>query len=389
MLAYKLAIKNLLGAGLRTWLNVAVLSMSYVVIIFYNGLLEGWNLQARRDTIDWETGGGQLWNSKYDPYDPFTLIESSAPTPKPLLKEVEKKNVTPVLISLATIYPNGRMQTVQLKGIDPGQSTVKIPSRKLEAGADEITAVIGKRMAKEAKLKNGDVVLARWRDKDGTFDAANIRIVDIFDSNVPTIDNGQIWISLGKLREITGLENEATLLILGKNYDPAPIPGWTYKGLDFLLKDINMVIESKRASSSIIYILLLAIALIAIFDTQALSIFRRQKEIGTYVALGMTRGQTVALFTIEGAAHSVLAALLGAVYGIPLFVYLANRGFEMPSYAGEAGLTIASRIFPVYGVWLILGTLVLIVLSATIVSFIPARKIAKIKPTEALKGKLQ
>ncbi len=59
-------------------------------------------------------------------------------------------------------------------------------------------------------------------------------------------------------------------------------------------------------------------AMLAVFDTQVLSIFRRQKEIGTYVALGMTRGQVVKLFTIEGAMHSVLAALVGAVYGIPL-----------------------------------------------------------------------
>ena len=32
------------------------------------------------------------------------------------------------------------------------------------------------------------------------------------------------------------------------------------------------------------YGLLLNIALLAIFDTQVLSIFRRQKEIGTYIA---------------------------------------------------------------------------------------------------------
>ncbi|MCK7489841.1 MAG: hypothetical protein MZU79_06145 [Anaerotruncus sp.] len=41
MTILKLALKNLLGAGLRTWLNVFVLSLSFVLIIFSQGLLEG------------------------------------------------------------------------------------------------------------------------------------------------------------------------------------------------------------------------------------------------------------------------------------------------------------------------------------------------------------
>ena len=68
--------------------------------------------------------------------------------------------------------------------------------------------------------------------------------------------------------------------------------------------------------------------MLAIFDTQVLSIFRRQKEIGTYVALGMTRKQVVALFTVEGAMHSVLGRLgrsvlwhsapdVQAIHGLP------------------------------------------------------------------------
>lgn len=64
MIALKLAYRNLLGAGLRTWLNVIVLSFSFVVIIWQRGLLEGWDRQARRDMIDWEIGGGQYWHQK-------------------------------------------------------------------------------------------------------------------------------------------------------------------------------------------------------------------------------------------------------------------------------------------------------------------------------------
>ena len=58
-------------------------------------------------------------------------------------------------------------------------------------------------MAASTKLKKGDLVLTRWRDKNGTFDAREVKIVDVFNSNVQTIDNNQIWIPLNILQQIT------------------------------------------------------------------------------------------------------------------------------------------------------------------------------------------
>ena len=66
MLSFKIAIRNLVGAGLRTWLNVLVLSLSFVIIIWHKGMLDGWDKQARTDMINWEYGGGQYWQENYD-----------------------------------------------------------------------------------------------------------------------------------------------------------------------------------------------------------------------------------------------------------------------------------------------------------------------------------
>ena len=43
MIAFKLAYKNLIGAGLRTLLIVFVLSLAYVLIIYMNGLYQVWD----------------------------------------------------------------------------------------------------------------------------------------------------------------------------------------------------------------------------------------------------------------------------------------------------------------------------------------------------------
>jgi len=387
MIAIKLAFKNLLGAGLRTWLNVSVLSFAFVLIIFYNGMIEGWNRQGRNDTQDWETGQGQFWHPEYDRYDFFTIRDSHARLSDEINTQINEDKLTPVLITQATIYPQGRNQGVVLRGIDPQQKILKLPTSDLDNIQNEYSVIIGKRMAESVKLTAGDKVLIRWRDKNGTFDAREIQIASIFSCDVPSVDNGQVYISLGVLQKMMNLENEATLLIAGENYAGGEIKNWEYKDLEFLLADFDKLIQAKKGGAMIMEGFMLIIALLAIFDTQVLSIFRRQKEIGTYIALGLTRSQVVGLFTVEGGAHSILAALLGAAYGIPLFLYLDSIGITFGT--PDMGITIAETIYPYYSLGLIITAIVLVVLSATIVSYFPARKISKMKPTDALRGKLQ
>jgi ABC-type lipoprotein release transport system permease subunit len=387
MLAFKLAFKNLMGAGLRTWLNVAVLSFAFIIIIFYNGMIDGWNRQSRSDTQAWEMGFGQYWHPDYDRYDQYTIQDSHAPLSEEVQSEVNNKNLVPVLIAQATAFPQGRMQGVILKGIDPKQTLLKLPTSGLLASDDADYAIIGKRMAESAKLKAGDKLLIRWRDKNGTFDAREIQIASIFKCDVPTVDKGQIYIRIDVLQKMMGMGNEATLLVAGEGYQNKELKNWDFKDSGFLLADMDKIIQTKKAGGSIMEGLLLIIALIAIFDTQVLSIFRRQKEIGTYIALGMTRAQVVGIFTVEGGAHSILATLLGAAYGIPLLMLIGKTG--IPMKAGQVtDLPIAESIFPYYSISLILITVILVIVTATIVSYLPARKISKMKPTDALKGKL-
>lgn len=383
-LAFQLAYKNLMGAGLRTWLNVGVLALSFIIIIFFRGFLEGWNQQAIRDNIEWEFGYGHLTKDEYDPFDPFTILDGHGK-----LENQSTENLTPVLIRQASIYPDGRMLSISLKGIDINQEILNLPTQSLSINDDEIPAMIGKNMANSAGLKEGDDVLLRWRDKGGTFDAANITIVKIFSTNTMTVDKGQIWIPIRKLWKMTGLQDHATIYIANEKYVHNEIEGWQFQTQDDLLSDFYKLIEMKKFSSSFSYLLLLAIALLAIFDTQVLSVFRRQKEIGTYVALGMTRSQVVGLFTVEGTMYSLFAMVVGCIVGLPIFWFLSTNGIGFPDFYQDMGITFPTRLFPVYGLQLIVTTILLVVISATIVSFLPARKISKMNPVLALKGKLQ
>lgn len=381
-----LAIRNLVGAGIRTWLNAIALSFALFSIIFGQGMLEGMNRQAENASTAFEFGAGQYWHKDYDPYDPLTLESAHDELPPALRQLVESNQAVPILVVQGAAYPAGRLVPVLIKGIDPGQRVLTIPSAALADTTVELPVLLGARMAKRLGLEKGDYVTIQWRSADGAFDARDGRVVEIMNTSVTTIDNGQLWVPLPQLQQLTGLPNHATLLTIAKGTSPPPVTGWLFRNRDFLLADLRQVVRSKTVGQSIMFGILFLLAMLAVFDTQVLSVFRRRQEIGMLVALGMTRSQVILLFTLEGTLQSVLAAVLAALYGSPIFIMLSRFGFQLPGGEGW-GLALGERLYPAFTAGLLLQTALLILVATTFVAWLPTRRIARFRPSEALSGR--
>jgi ABC-type lipoprotein release transport system permease subunit len=392
MLLLKLAFRNISHAGVRTWLNVIVLSFAFVLIVLTEGLYDGMSEQVKDAEIDSNVGGGQFWQKDYDPYDPFSFEMSHSEIPADLKKEIERGNASAVLIVSAAIFPRNHIQSVRLKGIDPDQKIVNLPASilKEESDTSSIPGIIGSRMAKSAGLHAGDYVSARWRNIKGTFDAGDIKIVKVIDINVPSVDKDQIWIPLEKLRKMMQASGQATVITLNKNINRISTDSrdWVFKDHNYLLRDLNENIKRKKIYSTFMFSLLLGMALLAVFDTQVLSIFRRRKEMGTLMALGMTKWSVIVLLTLEGCLQGILSFVVGSLYGFPLLAYLAKKGIILPRMIQQSQFAIGLTLYPKYGPRLYIVTALILFISVIIVSYLPTRRITKLKPTDALKGKL-
>ena len=326
MLILRLAFKNLLGAGLKTWLNGFVLSISFLAIITTQALLKGMYQQTTNAMISAEIGGGQYWHPEYDPYDPLTLQDSHGKIPENLTERVSAGHASPILIIQGTIYPNGRIRPVVFKGIGPYQDIVNIPTEILNDTSDYIPVLIGRRMARAIGLNTGDYLTLQWRDANGMFDAQDAIISQVMKTSVQSIDVNQIWMPLHTLQDMAGMQGEATIVICEEGHGGDEIAeGWRYKNREFLLKDVKEMIESKSFGSVFIYMLLLFLSMLAIFDTQIFSIFRRKKEIGTLMSLGLTRGSIVRLFTLEGSLQAALGGIIELFMAFPSYRYLLKR----------------------------------------------------------------
>jgi len=387
MTTMKLAFRNLLGGGTKTWLKVAVLSLTFVMIVGLQGLYQGMGRQAADAMVAADIAGGQYWHAHYDPQDPLQLPDAHGPVPSELAALVEEGKAVPVLAVQGFVFTGGNRPVV-LKGIDPHQTVLSLPTAVLAEAGTEAPALIGTRMARDTGLKVGDLATVRWRDAHGTFDAEEIRIVQVMSTSVQTVDVGQIWLPLERLRRMARMENEATLIVVSQAAPTPAIAGWNFKDQDFLLADLTAMVRMKNLGGAVGYMILLFLAMLAIFDTQVLSIFHRRKEIGTLMALGLTRGSVIRMFTMEGAFNAVLAALVGAAYGIPLLGYLATAGVPLPASFDAAGFALGEKMYPAYSTMLVIVTTTVVLAVTTVVSYLPTRQIARLKPTDALRGRL-
>jgi len=389
---FKIAIKNLLGAKLRTWLNVFVTALSFFMIILFSAMYDGMREHAKQVTIDTEIAGGAYWHPEYDPMDPMTFEDAHSIIPRDIKLLVDQKKAVPVLVSQASIYPNGRIMPVIMKGISSEQNIVNMPTDAL-SGHEEIAipVLIGKGMASDTKLKVGDGFTIRWLDADRTYDADEGTVVHIMDTENFKLDMGHIWIPLKKAQTMLAMEEEATYvtyaegLSIVENRDD-----WIPRDVKYLIRDMEALIKADEPNAAIMYIILLCFAAMGIFNAQVLSIFRRGREIGTLMALGMTRTRVVGLFTLEGGLNAFLAAIMTVILFGPLLWYFGNNGIWLGvDYSdGAMGIIVEKYLIPVYSVGLVITTTIIVSIIVLIVSYMPSRRIARMKPTDALRGKV-
>ena len=389
---FKIALKNLLGAKLRTWLNVFVTALSFFMIILFSAMYDGMREHAKQVTIDTEIAGGSYWHPEYDPLDPMTFEDAHAVLPRAVKVLVNQGKAFPVLVSQASIYPNGRIMPIIMKGITPEQNIVNMPTQML-AGHEEVTipVMIGRGMAKDAKLEVGDSFTIRWLDANRTYDADEGTVVHIMDTENFKLDMGHIWVPLDKAQEMLEMEKEATYVTYAEGLSIVENKGnWIPRDVKYLIRDMEALIEADEPNAAIFYIILLCFAGMGIFNAQVLSIFRRGKEIGTLMALGMTRARVVGLFTLEGGLNAFLAAIMTVILFGPLLWYFGANGIwlGMDYSDGSMGLIVEKYLIPVYSVGLVVTTTIVVSIIVLIVSYLPSRRIARMKPTDALRGKV-
>jgi len=384
---FRIAVKNFLRQGMRSFLNVLVTALAMVAVVFNLSLYNGFQDQAVRNMVSTDVAGGHYRLPGFDLLSPMEWEDETFKTPKSL-SSLPPSDKAEVLVLQGQIFPNRRLFPVQLRGMEMQQSLLDLPFNKLEEWQapidDVIPIIIGKQMAGKSHLHIGDGVVLRWRDRFGAVDALDARVVDVVPLINPRIDEGVVWMRLDHLRQITHREGEVSWVAV-KQFQGA-VSSAEFQEPEALLRDILELIRQDRKYAVIIWVILIFLAGISVFNTQFLNIFKRQREIGTLMAFGMPPNRVVRLFTLEGSLAAFSAVLVALVLGTIIFAWFQSVGLDV-SHLAESNIPIRENIFLKIDSMEVVVSLLVIVAIMILVAWVPVRKISQVDPTQALRGR--
>jgi putative ABC transport system permease protein len=384
---WDIARKNFYRQGMRAFLNVLVTALSIISLIFMLSLLNGFQAQATRNLVATDVGGGHYRAPGFDILSPTEWEDHTLKASAPLL-QLSDNDKAEVLVQQGQLYPNRRLYPVQIRGVSMEQSLLSLPLDNLkkydEQIDDVIPGVVGVKMARKAHLKKGDILTLKWRDRSGAVDARDILIVDVGDMVNPRVDDGVVWVRLDHLRSMTDRQGEVSWVAV-RDY-MGPLDNFEFKTIEYLMADLLALLRQDRTNSKILWSILMTLVCTSVFNTQILNIFKRQKEIGTLMALGMDSKRIVRIFTLEGALAGIWALVVAVLLGLPFFIWFQGIGFDV-SHLSEASFPIRETIYPDYQPLEIFYSLVIVFILVVVAAWLPVKKITSLDPTLALRGR--
>ena len=159
-----------------------------------------------------------------------------------------------------------------------------------------------------------------------------------------------------------------------KRFDVVP---W-YELADFYNKTVALF--SKQVS--VMKFIIALIIVLSISNTQTMSVLERTSEIGTSMALGVTRAQTLRRFLLESLVIGLVGGLIGLALGMLLAKLISIVGIPMPPPPGMGrGFTGQIRV-----TWGLAGDALALALVTTMLAGIyPAWKASRMTIVDALR----
>ena len=281
-----------------------------------------------------------------------------------------------------------------------------IEGRYLEPG-DRLAAYVGVDLAQSLGLENGSRFVVQAQDAEGEISGQLLRVVGIFRSRVPAIDQATIHIPLATAGEWLGSGGEVTnvAVVLERSGAAGVVADRIARALAGPVERAEVRVVGWREANPVLaaavaidefgnYVIqgfLFVIIAFGIVNTVLMSVMHRQREFGVLQAQGLTPGQTGTLVLIEGLVLSAVSGLVGVGLGLLGTWYFFGDGLDTTAFMqGIDELTVSGAaidpvIVPIFGVRRILEIVAFILGIGVLASFYPALRAARVDVTEAMK----
>jgi putative ABC transport system permease protein len=260
--------------------------------------------------------------------------------------------------------------------------------------------VIGRTLARNLKAGIGDELTLLGSGVDGSFAAAVLRIVGIFESGVTDIDRNFGVIPLRTFQDVFFMGDSAHMIVItAPTLADVPAAMQTVQSLlppdaglvvhdwDALEPALKQTIQADISSAVFTYLVLVILVAFSVLNTQTMSVLERTREFGIVMALGLRPGRLGRLVLLESAFMGAMGGVAGIVLGGLVTLYFSTNGLTYPGLEEMAAqFNLPGRMHPAVTVpSLVLGPLV-VFLFTLLASIYPALRLNALRPVEAMRG---
>ena len=405
-LVVRLAWRNLWRQPKRTLLTTGAMVFSNVLLVFMISMQFGMYGLMVENGLKVFTGHLQIQAPGYKDDPKMRLTVPAAANLASAVRNHDGLNASARGSTFALASSEDRTYGIAVLGVEPDYEpgVSSLPGLVREgrylddSSAPEI--VIGRTLARNLKVGLGDELTLLGSGVDGSFAAAVVEIVGLFETGVVDVDRSISAIGLETFQDVFFMQDAAHMVVITTpSLDAVPEAKVLVKGLvpagediavydwDELEPGLKQTIQADISSAAFTYFVLVILVAFSVLNTQTMSVLERTREFGIVMALGLKPGRLARLILLESGLMGAMGAFFGALIGGLITWYFSVYGFTYPGLEEMASqFNLPGRMYPAVTIpSLLLGPAVVFVFSL-LATIYPAVRLNGLHPVEAMRS---
>ncbi|MCX7683345.1 MAG: FtsX-like permease family protein [Anaerolineae bacterium] len=401
----RLAWRNLWRHRSRTLIVVIAISGTMALMMWYDGMVGGFNEAIYGNAIRVLGGNIQIHAAGYGAaVERLPLL--------PLLNDqalVEAARAQPQVVAATRRINTGGIATtrkgafgVTIIGVEPDQELpVSLVAQKVVEGRylrpdDRDVVFIGQGLATAMDVTVGSRFTLTGRDVHQQMRSRTMTVVGIYDIGMPELEKRTVYITLGEAQDLYGLDGQVTEIAISlkqigeeaavmealrPSLAGAEIVSWQTS-----FPELEQAVATKGGAMNLFSVIMMVIVGIGILNLLLMAIYERTREIGILGALGLRPAQVSVLFVLEGFLMGVVGVVTGVALGLLINGISGRVGMDFSQFAGitEYMALISGKVYPTWGVDKLPQRALTVLVITTLAALYPAREAARREPAAAL-----
>ncbi len=402
----RLAWRNLWRHARRTWLTVGAMVFSNILLVFMISLQFGMYGLMIDNTLQVFTGHLQVQAPGYkDDQKMRQVVPRVSGLADRLRAELGNDRIAARGWAFGLASSEERSYGIGIYGVEPDfePRVSNIPGLISEGrylddtNAQEV--VVGAVLARNLRATLGDELTLLGSGLDGSFAAAVLEIVGIFESGVPDIDRNIAEMPLGAFQDVFYMEGAGhQVVVFGNLLREVPVLQERVRNLlpddadlvvhdwDALQPGLKQAIQADISSAFFMYGVLVILVAFSVLNTSLMSVLERTHEFGVAMALGLRPGRLGRLIMLETLMMGLIGLVLGAIAGAIVTSWFTVNGLSIPGMDEMAAqFNLPARVFPsVNLLTMFLGPAV-VFLFTLLAAVYPALRLHKLRIVDAMR----